>query len=118
MNFLLIFFSILLNSIAQLLMRKGVLKLGSFSLSIALEDPFRIITNIWLILAIFCFVLSVLLWMVVLSKVEVSYAYPMSSIGFIFTALGGYFFLSENLTILRVMGIIVICLGVFLISRS
>lgn len=118
MNFLLILSSILLNSMAQLLMKKGVLKLGSFSLSLVIEDPFRFITNIWLILAILCFVLSVLLWMLVLSRVEVSYAYPMSSIGFIVTALGGYYFLSENLSISRVSGIIIICLGVYLISRS
>lgn len=118
MNFLLILSSVLLNSLAQLLMRKGVLALGGFSCSILLDNPLKIVTNIWLILAILCFISSVFLWMIVLSKVEVSYAYPLSSIGFIVTALGGYFFLSESLSLMRISGILTICLGVYLISRS
>ena len=56
--------------------------------------------------------------MIVLSKVEVSYAYPFLSIGYILATLIGYFWLAEQLSLIRVIGMIIICIGVFLISRS
>ena len=74
--------------------------------------------NLWLWVAMFCYAISVGLWMIVLSKVEVSYAYPFLSIGYVVAAILGFFFFSESLTPTRIAGILVICAGVYLISRS
>ena len=59
-----------------------------------------------------------LLWMVVLSRLEVGYAYPFLSLGYVVAAVAGYYFLGESLSILRIAGILVICLGVFMVARS
>ena len=65
-----------------------------------------------------CYAISILLWMSVLSKAEVSFAYPFLSVGYVLSAVLGYVFFSESITVIRIAGIVVICIGVILISRS
>lgn len=117
-NILLILASVLLNSAAQILMRKGMMVVGEVHISNTMQMLIPMITNIWLWLCMVCYAVSIFLWMVVLSKVEVSYAYPFLSVGYIVAAVAGYYFFGENISLIRVIGIGVICLGVFLISRS
>jgi multidrug transporter EmrE-like cation transporter len=57
-------------------------------------------------------------WLLVLSRVQVSFAYPMLSIGYIVSAVAGFYLLGEDLSFLRIAGIVVIIAGVFLISQS
>ncbi|CAM7590630.1 4-amino-4-deoxy-L-arabinose-phosphoundecaprenol flippase subunit ArnE [Escherichia coli] len=56
--------------------------------------------------------------MAVLGKVEVSLAYPLLSIGYVITAIIGYFFLNEDVNTLRLIGLSLICVGIIFISRS
>ena len=56
--------------------------------------------------------------MAVLSKVEVSFAYPFLSVGYVVAAVVGYYFFGEALSVIRIVGIVIICIGVYLISRS
>jgi drug/metabolite transporter (DMT)-like permease len=65
-----------------------------------------------------CYGLGFLVWLVVLAKAEVSYAYPLISLGYVFTAILGRVLFGEAVTITRMTGILVICLGVFLVARS
>jgi multidrug transporter EmrE-like cation transporter len=77
-----------------------------------------LIQNGWFIAGMSAYVLSVGAWLVVLSKWEVSAAYPLVSIGFVITAMVGFVFLGEHVTPTRIAGIAVVCAGVFLISRT
>lgn len=119
MNIILILISVLLNCAAQIFMRKGMLVNGEVegmgNLLAAIPHMF---TNIYLWGAMVCYAVSIVVWMVVLSKVEVSYAYPFLSIGYVLSAVVGYFWFAESITPVRILGIIVICVGVILISRS
>ncbi len=112
--------SVLLNCAAQLCMKKGMLLVGE--VTGGLQGFISMIpgmaTNIYLWISAGCYVISIALWLVVLSKVDVSYAYPFLSIGYILSALVGYFAFHEAVTPIRVFGIIVISVGVVLISRS
>ena len=65
-----------------------------------------------------CYVVSVVLWIVALSRVEVSIAYPMLSIGYVVNAIAAYYLLGEQVTPLRFAGIGVIIVGVFIVARS
>ena len=112
MNILLILISVLLNCAAQLCIRKGMLIVGEVGMSGMVQNLGAMISNLWLWGAM------VLMWMAVLSKVEVSFAYPFLSIGYVVAALVGYYFFDESLTFTRIAGIMVICVGVYLISRS
>jgi multidrug transporter EmrE-like cation transporter len=118
MNIILILLSVLLNCAAQLLIRKGMLVEGEVGMQNMLSHLGSMITNVWLWGAMICYALSILLWMSVLSKVEVSYAYPFLSVGYVVSAIAGYALFNENLSPVRIAGIIVICIGVILISRS
>jgi len=118
MNILLILFSVLLNCAAQLFIRKGMLINGELTSSNLVASLLPMITNLWLWVAMICYAISIFLWMAVLSKVEVSFAYPFLSIGYVVAAIIGFYFFGEHLSMSRILGIIVICIGVFLISRS
>ena len=119
MNIVLILSSVLLNCSAQLLMRKGMLLNGEVT---GMENLWssvpHMLTNLYLWGAMVCYAISIFVWMVVLSKVEVSYAYPFLSVGYVLSAVAGYLWFAENISPIRIVGIIVICLGVILISRS
>lgn len=118
MNIILILSSVLLNCAAQICMRQGMLEIGEIDVAKLFTSALVLICNLWLWLALVCYVVSILLWIVVLSRVEVSYAYPFLSIGYVVAAIAGYMLFHEHLTLIRISGILVICLGVVLISRS
>jgi len=61
---------------------------------------------------------SIVIWLYVLSKIEVSIAYPFQSIGYIIAAVIALLFLGENITPARATGIALICGGLFFIARS
>jgi multidrug transporter EmrE-like cation transporter len=95
-----------------------MLQVGEIGLDGLLTNILMFVGNVWLWTALICYAASFLLWMSVLSKVEVSFAYPFLSIGYVVAALGGYYFFGESLSLTRIAGILVICIGVVLISRS
>lgn len=109
--------SVLLIATAQLLMKKGVSNF-SFTISNISNDFTSLIFTPYLILGLLSLFLGTVVWLSVLSKAELSYAYPILSLGYIFVALASMFFLGESLSIVRWLGISVICAGVFLMSKS
>lgn len=119
MMFGLILFGVLLNAVAQLLLKAGMNNIGHFvfTWSNILPIGFKTFTNFHVIAGLGCYVFSVVVWLVVLSRVEVSYAYPMLSIGYIVNAIAAYYLFGEALSVTRILGISVIILGVFLIAK-
>ena len=61
--------------------------------------------------------MSVGVWLLVLSRVEVGYAYPMLSVGYIVNAIAGYYLFQENPSLTRITGILIIA-GVYLVTKS
>jgi len=61
---------------------------------------------------------SVMVWLLVLSRVEVSFAYPLLSVGYIVNAVAAYYLFQENISLTRIAGILIIVAGVYLITRS
>lgn len=120
MIYLLLLCGVLLNAGAQLLIKSGMNHIGEFSFSPANIVPigWQVATNLHIIAGLFCYVVSVVLWMLVLSRVEVSFAYPMLSIGYIVNAVSAYYLFGEDLSLTRIVGIAVIILGVVLIART
>jgi len=119
-NFVLILVGVLLNAVAQLMLKKGMLLIGSIQVSVdaILNMLPKLISNLYIWGGISCYIISVLVWLVVLSRVEVSYAYPFLSIGYILTAFVGYYFLGESMSAYKISGIFVICLGIALLYKS
>lgn len=119
-TFIIALASVSLNALAQIALRKTMLTLGQMpsELSGYFNLALNLLSNIWFMLGMGCYVVSIGLWMAVLGKVEVSLAYPLSSVGFILTAVIGYFFMEENVNLIRIIGLTFICVGIIIISRS
>jgi len=119
-NILLILASVSLNAGAQVLMRKGMLKAGeiSFGNGLFFKTLPLLLSNGLLWFSFLCYGLSIIIWMIVLSRVEVSFAYAFSSLGYVFVTVMGVFFLKENISILRIAGISVVCIGIILTAKG
>ena len=117
---LLILVDVSLNVAGQLSLKYGMSKLGNFSLSLTtLASVFlRAAVNPYVLAGLFCYGLGFLVWLIVLAKAEVSYAYPLISLGYVFTAVLAWLLLGEGLSLMRLGGIIITCLGVCLIANS
>ncbi|WP_165926522.1 EamA family transporter [Acetobacter fabarum] len=119
-TFFLALFSVTLNALAQISLRKTMLTIGTLPNSLPSLLPFLISLglNAWFLSGMFFYIISIGAWMAVLGKVEVSLAYPLLSIGYLIAALIGYLFLGEHVNGMRMVGIFVICAGIIVISRS
>jgi len=116
----LILAGVLLNAAAQLLLKQGMIQVGQFELGMAnlLAIGPRVAVNPFVLLGLASYVISVGAWLVVLSRVDVSVAYPMVSLGYVVTVILGRVLFNEAVTAQRVLGVLVICAGVFLVARS
>ena len=116
----LILTGVLLNAAAQLALKQGMNQVGHFDFALANLVPIglQVGLNPFVALGLFCYVVSVAVWLLVLSRVEVGLAYPMLSIGYVVNALLAWRLFGEDLTPTRIAGIVTICLGVWLLSRA
>jgi multidrug transporter EmrE-like cation transporter len=111
---------VMLNAAAQLLLKAGSRAIADldFSLANAWTLAERIALNPPILAGVALYVVSVVFWILALSRVDVSIAYPMLSIGYIVSALAGWLLFSEAVSPARVAGIVVIIVGVWLVARS
>lgn len=119
-TFLLILTGVMLNAGAQLLLKAGVAPLGVLSPGLSeLPAVFLRVISQWPILAgLACYVVSVGVWIIGLSRVDVSVAYPLLSLGYVVNAVLAWWLFGEVLNATRWGGIVLILAGVWLISRS
>lgn len=110
--------SVVLGAIGQVLLKVGANKLGNVSLSFSsfFGDVMRVARTPEIVLGLFFFATSFLLWVKVLTKAKLSYAYPMVSLGYIVVVALSYFLFHEPFTVPKVVGILVIITGVILIN--
>jgi multidrug transporter EmrE-like cation transporter len=113
---------VLLNAFAQLLLKAGASSSGRISFdggSTALwHTALDIAQRPSILGGLACYAVSVVVWIVALSRVEVSIAYPMLSIGYVVNALLAWWLFGEDVNAQRWLGIGVICVGVVLVARS
>ena len=116
----LILSGVFLNAVAQLALKQGAGRLGdiSFSLQNIVPIGMQVIFNPWIFFGLFLYGVSVILWILALSRVEVSFAYPLLSVGYIVVAVAGYFLFNEPLSGYKILGIGFIIIGVILLSKS
>lgn len=116
----LILLDVILNVAGQLSLKYGMSQLGNFAISLTTLPPvfMKAATNLNVLLGLCCYGMGFLVWLIVLAKAEVSYAYPMISLGYVFTAILAKVLFGEAVTLTRMAGILITCLGVFIIARS
>jgi len=111
---------VLLNAAAQLALKAGTNRIGQFAFSLDNVVPvgMRIATSPYILLGVGCYVVSLVVWILGLSRVPVSVAYPMLSVGYIVNAVAAWMLFGESLTAQKVVGIGFIVVGVYLVARS
>jgi multidrug transporter EmrE-like cation transporter len=111
---------ICLNALAQLLLKAGTNAVGAIHLTPDnwFSTGFKLATQLPILGGLTCYVVSVLVWIIGLSRVDVTIAYPMLSLGYIINALGAWYFLGEPLSAQRMLAIGIIVVGVALLARS
>jgi len=111
---------VLLNAAAQLLLKAGTNAVGHFEFSAQNIVPIgmKLALEPHIAGGIACYVVSVGVWIMGLSRVEVSIAYPMLSIGYVLNAVAAWYLFGESLTAQKLIGIAFIVVGVFLVARS
>ena len=117
-NYILLAISISLAVTGQLLMKKGMMAFGSFPASQLIQNLIPMFLNPFVFFGFACFAASSVFWLVVLSRMELSFVYPMVSVAYVIVAIASMIFFKENVTLVRWIGISTIILGVFFISRS
>jgi len=117
----LILVSVTLTALAQLLMKAGM---SSPAVQSALAEGgvvnsiLAVALSPLVIFGLLTFAISASTWLMALAKVPVSQAYPFVALGMVLTTAGGYLFIGESVSILRLVGIATIALGVVLVGAS
>ena len=116
----LILFTVLSNAAAQIMLKRGMMTVGRVSLdpSFLFGSFCQIAINPFVIAGFFTFCISMASHMVVLSRVDLSFAYPFLSLAYVVVTAYAYFVFDEDVSQLRIGGIVLICLGTVLVSRS
>ena len=119
-SFSLILFGVLLNAAAQLLLKAGTNAVGHFEFHLdnVLPIGLKLAFEPHILGGLSCYVVSVVVWIMALSRVPVSVAYPMLSIGYIVNAFAAYYLFNEPLAGQKLLGIAFIVIGVWLVARS
>jgi multidrug transporter EmrE-like cation transporter len=119
-TFALLMIAMCLTVTGELLLKTGMNKYGQLDVSVSTLVPtaVKLFTNPW-VLGGFVFVFSgALFWLAVLSRWPLSLAYPLLSISYIIGIIAAVVIFKEKVNAVQILGVLVIVLGVFLISRG
>ncbi|WP_051249553.1 hypothetical protein [Maridesulfovibrio zosterae] len=116
-SYFLVACSVILGVLGQLFMKKGMTALGP------LTDPdimtfFQIIFQPWVFTGLIAYGLAMMIWVAVLSRLDLSYAYPLLSSGYVLVALGSLWMFGDTISPTRWAGILVISAGVGLTAKK
>jgi drug/metabolite transporter (DMT)-like permease len=116
----LILFTVSTNAAAQIMLKKGMLALGPLSAlgGNVVTTAFSIVFNPWVFAGLSMFVISMASHLVVLSRVQLSFAYPFLSLAYVIVAAYAFFIFGEDVGWQRIAGIALICAGTVFISLS
>ncbi len=120
-DFALVLGGVLLNAVAQLLLKAGAASAGPLVAGAGRDwaaTAWRLAVHPAVLGGLACYALSVVVWIVALSRVEVSVAYPMLSIGYVVTTLLAWALFGEAVDAERWLGIALIGAGVVFVARS
>ena len=113
--------SILVGSFGQLLLKQGMTQIGPIEIKNIAEVPslaWRVISMPPVILGLACYGLGTLVWLDILSHLDLNLAYPLLALSYVLVPLLALVFLGEKMPMARWVGIGVIIFGVILVART
>ena len=120
LSFALILTGVLLNAAAQLLLKAGTNAVGHFEFHVdnILPVGLKLAFEPHIMAGMACYAVSLVVWIMALSRAPVSIAYPMLSIGYVINAFVAYLWFGEALASQKLLGIGFIVVGVYLVAKS
>lgn len=108
------------NAVAQLMLKHGMSVIGPSGPvgGSLISKGLYIVFSPWVFLGLCMFVLSTASHLFVLSKVELSYAYPFLSLAYVVVAIAAYLLFGEQVNAMRIAGIGLICIGTVFVAQS
>jgi multidrug transporter EmrE-like cation transporter len=120
-TFAFIITGVLLNAAAQLLLKAGTNALGG-AIHVNAQNWFatgvKVFTQLPILAGLACYGISLIVWIIGLSRTDVTIAYPMLSLGYVVGAIGAWMFLGEAVSPQRLLALGVIVVGVALLART
>ncbi len=116
-----ILFSVAIAATAQLTLKHGMNQVGEIGrgdLRSPVSAAARVASNLWVWLGLALFAGSAVIWLVVLSRASLSFAYPFASLTYVLILLADRFVLHQSIPGLRWAGVLFIVTGIVLISRT
>jgi len=114
-RFVIIFIPIFLSAIAQIILKLG---LGNLVLGSNIKNFFvKALSSPGVLFGLFLYGAGAMLWLIVLSREEVSFAFPLVSFAYVIAIVLSAIFLKESITLPRVLGSLFIIFGIFIIAR-
>ena len=119
-DLLAILISVFLAVVGQLLLKMGMVRVGKFSFNIStlVHQYIKILLNPFVIAGLVGFFISMLIWLYVLSRMELSFAYPFVALNYVLILFASYFLFKETITLHKIIGVVVIIIGVYLVARG
>jgi multidrug transporter EmrE-like cation transporter len=119
-GFPLILAGVVLNALGQLLLKAGTNAVGRFEFVPDNIVPVatRVASEPHIMAGVLCYGVSLIVWIMGLSRVEVSVAYPLLSLGYVINAAAAWYLFGESMTPARIAGIGFIVVGVCFIARG
>ena len=115
-RFFLIFFSVALAALGQIILKVGMSKVGLIGFTLnQLSNAF---TQPLVLAGLFLYGLSLIVWLVVLSRENLSFVYPMVAFSYLITTILAKFVLKEEVPSIRWLGLSFILFGIILVARS
>ena len=112
--------TILLTVYSQLVIKWQVIGAGAFPADPADKFWFlaKLLVNPWVVSALAALLVAVVTWMAAMTKLELSHAYPFVSLAFVLVVLGSAWFFNEPLTVTKLAGLALICIGIVVGSQG
>ena len=121
-NMVYLYIVIMLISVAigQIILKLGISKNGEMPSQLFEGIIFilKALLNPLVILSLLLAFIGALAWIAAVSKVQLSFAYPFTSLGYVLVLILSSLILKEQIPTMRWIGIIIIGIGVFVVSRS
>ena len=118
-DFILLFFNVLLTVIGQILFKHGMNTVGRVnSIQDVLGKLTQAFLNPYILSGIAIYGFTTLVWLVILSRVKLSIAYPLLSSGYVLSILFSWMFFKESIPKIRIIGAVIICIGVYLVAQG
>lgn len=115
-----ILISVIGGAAGQILLKKGMSSLGPLTLAWndLITNLWRIGTNPFVFIGLGIYVISVVFWLFALSRVDLSFAYPFASLSYVIMLIASWQLFDENISLVRLIGTLLVGIGVLVISRS